>query len=164
MIQQACNQIGRLREAAVNIYAGNTLARGSTTVDDEPLRHPSSELLLQQNGDRGRTVSGRKENGDSLEWDMGKVRLEPGRSHWRPCASDDTASLNWGQTKMWRGEGLRCLQGPILKHQYGVPHKTRQSRHRRRLHPHPPQTCTEERRNGGTCATHRPAPASQTCF
>lgn len=68
MIQQACNQIGRLREAAVNIYGGNTLARGSTAVDDEPLRHPSSELLLQQNGDRGRTVSGRKEKGGSRKW------------------------------------------------------------------------------------------------
>lgn len=32
---------------------GNTLARGSSAVDDEPLRHPSSELLLQQNGDGG---------------------------------------------------------------------------------------------------------------
>lgn len=33
-------------------------------MDDEPLRHPSSELLLQQNGDGGGGDSFRKEKGD----------------------------------------------------------------------------------------------------
>lgn len=98
------------------------------------------QLGVQQNGDRARVSDRRK---GLWEWDVGNGRLVRMRSQAWASGSHVLQMTRHPWTEVRpnvEGGGSCCLQGPTLKHQYRMPHKTSHSRHQ----PHPPQTWTEE--------------------